>query len=244
MIKIISLQQIVLKSSAKNSDDQKCAPCAPQKRFFVARQILIRPRKSCKPLSCRGFLGRVLEQVTGIEPGYSAWNLQTSSVFSTTVLTSRPLTAPVEPKQLFWFVRTGGRARVASVWAAHAGKIDPTAAGEAHKLVELLGLPAPHQYWTWIKPPPFGLGRYFRNSTEQILFATLGETKTRPAAASIRRTSLRHVANIQRNRKHSYDIVRAASYPPYGEGNQRQPRPDFTNLYCPVTEQGKNEAAE
>jgi hypothetical protein len=25
--------------------------------------------------------------------------------------------------------------------------------------------------------------------------------------------------------------VRAASYPPYGEANQRQARPDFTNLF-------------
>ncbi len=38
---------------------------------------------------------------------------------------------------------------------------------------------------TWIKPPPFGLGSYFRNSTEHVLFATLGDTTTRPAAASI-----------------------------------------------------------
>src|SRR5580765_946719 len=38
---------------------------------------------------------------------------------------------------------------------------------------------------TWIKPPPFGLGSYFRNSTEHCLFATLGDTTTRPAAASM-----------------------------------------------------------
>jgi hypothetical protein len=28
-----------------------------------------------------------------------------------------------------------------------------------------------------------------------------------------------------------YEIVRAASYPPYGEAFQRKPRPDFVNLY-------------
>jgi hypothetical protein len=27
-----------------------------------------------------------------------------------------------------------------------------------------------------------------------------------------------------------------ASYPPYGEANQRKPRPDFTNLFCAVTD--------
>jgi hypothetical protein len=28
-----------------------------------------------------------------------------------------------------------------------------------------------------------------------------------------------------------YDIVRAASYPPYGEAFQRKARPDFVNLF-------------
>jgi N6-adenosine-specific RNA methylase IME4 len=90
---------------------------------------------------------------------------------------------------------------------------------------------------TWIKPPPFGLGSYFRNSTEDVLFATLGKTTTRPAAASI---STHFEA--PRGETHSekperfYEIVRASSYPPYSEGNQRKVRPDFTNLYCPVTE--------
>ena len=41
---------------------------------------------------------------------------------------------------------------------------------------------------TWIKPPPFGLGNYFPNSTEHVLFATRGgktKTTTRHAAANI-----------------------------------------------------------
>jgi N6-adenosine-specific RNA methylase IME4 len=27
---------------------------------------------------------------------------------------------------------------------------------------------------TWVKPPPFGLGAYFRNSTEHVLFGVRG----------------------------------------------------------------------
>ncbi len=50
------------------------APHARPKSAFSSHDgLLIRPRKSCKPLSCRGFLGGVLERVKGIEPSYSAW---------------------------------------------------------------------------------------------------------------------------------------------------------------------------
>ena len=78
----------------------------------------------------------MLERVPGIEPGYSAWkSTNFISIFNDRSDKSA-LTAPVEPKQLFWFVRTGGRARVASVWAAHAGKIDPTAAAVLASLPE------------------------------------------------------------------------------------------------------------
>ena len=91
---------------------------------------------------------------------------------------------------------------------------------------------------TWIKPPPFGLGSYFRNSTEQCLFATLGETTTRPAAASM--PTHYHWPRGEHSEKPEefYDLVRAASYPPYGEANQREARPDFSNLFCeqPVAE--------
>ena len=84
---------------------------------------------------------------------------------------------------------------------------------------------------TWIKPSPFGLGSYFRHSTEHVIFATLGETTTRPPAASIpthfEAPRGEHSAKPER----FYEIVRAASYPPSGEGNQRKPREDFTNLF-------------
>lgn len=86
---------------------------------------------------------------------------------------------------------------------------------------------------TWIKPPPFGLGSYFRNSTEHCLFATLGDTTTRPAAASIPTHFEAPRGAHSEKPERFYEIVRAASYPPYGEGNQRQPRPDFINLFQP-----------
>jgi N6-adenosine-specific RNA methylase IME4 len=84
----------------------------------------------------------------------------------------------------------------------------------------------------------FGLGSYFRNATEHVLFATLGDTTTRPAAASIS-TWFNWPDGLEHSEKPEefYDIVRKASYPPYGEGNQRKPRPDFTNLFTEVSEQ-------
>jgi N6-adenosine-specific RNA methylase IME4 len=90
---------------------------------------------------------------------------------------------------------------------------------------------------TWEKPPPFGMGSYFRNSTEHVIFATRGKTTTRHAAASIP-THFQAPRGEQHSEKPEklYEIIRAASYPPYGEGNQRVPRPDFQNLFCPVTD--------
>jgi len=108
---------------------------------------------------------------------------------------------------------------------------------EALKLIE-------HWGWqhrtvlTWNKPPPFGLGSYFRNSTEHVLFATLGDTTTRPAAASISTDFDAPRGEHSEKPERFYDIVRAASYPPYGEGNQREPRPDFTSLFETVESPG------
>jgi N6-adenosine-specific RNA methylase IME4 len=85
---------------------------------------------------------------------------------------------------------------------------------------------------TWVKEGAFAQGSYFRNSTEHVLFGTLGKTTTRPAAASL---ATHFVA--PRGEEHSekpeafYDLVRAASYPPHGKANQRTPRPDFVNLF-------------
>lgn len=93
---------------------------------------------------------------------------------------------------------------------------------------------------TWIKPPPFGLGSYFRNSTEHVLFATYGETTTRPAAASISTHFEAPRGEHSEKPEKFYDLVRASSYPPYGEGNQRTPRPDFISLFV----EARSEAAE
>jgi N6-adenosine-specific RNA methylase IME4 len=84
---------------------------------------------------------------------------------------------------------------------------------------------------TWIKPPPFGLGSYFRNSTEHVLFATRGDTTTRHGAASLPTHFEAPRGEHSEKPERFYEIVRAASYPPYGEGNQRTARPDFTNLF-------------
>jgi N6-adenosine-specific RNA methylase IME4 len=92
---------------------------------------------------------------------------------------------------------------------------------------------------TWIKPPPFGLGSYFRNSTEHCIFATRGATTTRPAAASISTHFEAPRGEHSEKPEKFYEIVRASSYPPYGEGNQREPRADFVNLF-----EQQREAAE
>jgi N6-adenosine-specific RNA methylase IME4 len=92
---------------------------------------------------------------------------------------------------------------------------------------------------TWKKPPPFGLGSYFRNSTEHVLFATRCKTATRPAAASIPTDFEAPRGEHSEKPEKFYEIVRAASYPPYGEANQREPRPDFVNLF-----EQQREAAE
>ena len=84
---------------------------------------------------------------------------------------------------------------------------------------------------TWLKPPPFGLGSYFRNSTEHVIFATRGDTTTRPAAASLPTHFEAPRGEHSEKPEKFYEIVRAASYPPYGEANQREPRPDFANLF-------------
>jgi ParB-like chromosome segregation protein Spo0J/N6-adenosine-specific RNA methylase IME4 len=107
--------------------------------------------------------------------------------------------------------------------------------GRGHELIAHWGFQFKTKI-TWIKPPPFGLGSYFRNSTEHVLFATLGKTTTRHAAASIPTHFEAPRGEHSEKPERFYEIVRASSYPPYGEGNQRKPRPDFTNLYCPVTE--------
>jgi N6-adenosine-specific RNA methylase IME4 len=82
---------------------------------------------------------------------------------------------------------------------------------------------------TWAKPK-FGLGTHFRGQTEHVLFGIRGVLATRA-------TNISTLFEAPVPKRHSekpekfYDIVRAASYPPYGEAFQRTARPDFLNLF-------------
>jgi len=81
---------------------------------------------------------------------------------------------------------------------------------------------------TWAKPT-YGLGTQFRGQTEHVLFGIKGKLSTRC-------TNISTLFEAPRG-KHSekperfYQIVRAASYPAYGEAFQVKARPDFVNLY-------------
>jgi N6-adenosine-specific RNA methylase IME4 len=81
---------------------------------------------------------------------------------------------------------------------------------------------------TWNKPR-WGLGAYFRNQTEHVLFGIRGTLRTR--SDSISTIFEAPVGTHSEKPERFYEIVRAASYPPYGEAFQRQARPDFTDLF-------------
>ncbi|WP_244475602.1 MT-A70 family methyltransferase [Methylobacterium sp. Leaf466] len=86
---------------------------------------------------------------------------------------------------------------------------------------------------TWTKAD-IGFGRYFRNRTEHVIFAVRGTLRTRAPA---RATPTDHDWPVGQNSekpKGFYDLVRACSFPPYGEAFQRLARPDFVNLYQPA----------
>lgn len=74
-----------------------------------------------------------------------------------------------------------------------------------------------------------GLGRYFRNQTEQVLFSVKGDLMTR--AENISTIFEAPLGEHSEKPERLYEIIREASYPPFGEAFQRQPRPDFTNLF-------------
>ena len=81
---------------------------------------------------------------------------------------------------------------------------------------------------TWVKPR-WGLGSYFRNSTEHVLFGVRGELRTR--ADNIATHFEAPLGEHSEKPEEFYDFVFRASYPPYGEAFQRQPRKAFTNLF-------------
>ena len=85
-----------------------------------------------------------------------------------------------------------------------------------------------------------GMGFNFRRTCEFVLFGVRGKLRTRQSFGTGFEAPV--------SRKHSekpdefYEIVRAASYPPFGELFGRKPRDGFTNLYR-ETEQGITKAA-
>ena len=84
---------------------------------------------------------------------------------------------------------------------------------------------------TWVKPPPFVHGYYLRNSTEHALFGVKGHLPTKAAAQAIPTHFEAPRGEHSEKPEAFYEIVRAASYPPFGEAFQRKARPDFQSLF-------------
>lgn len=76
----------------------------------------------------------------------------------------------------------------------------------------------------------FGLGAYFRNQTEHVIFATRGKLNTR--SDSLSTVFYATPTGHSEKPEEFYSLVRRASFPPYGEAFQRKARPDFVNLYA------------
>jgi N6-adenosine-specific RNA methylase IME4 len=83
---------------------------------------------------------------------------------------------------------------------------------------------------TWRKPR-WGRGAFFRNQTEQVLFGVRGDLPTR--SDSISTIFDGPIGEPSEKPESFYDIVRAASFEPFGEAFQRKARPDFRNLFRP-----------
>jgi N6-adenosine-specific RNA methylase IME4 len=80
----------------------------------------------------------------------------------------------------------------------------------------------------WFKPR-WGLGSYFRNQTELVLFGVKGNLRTRVDNIS---TIIEGPMGKHSEKPESfYDIVRKASYLPAGEAFQRKERKGFENLF-------------
>jgi len=86
---------------------------------------------------------------------------------------------------------------------------------------------------TWTKPR-FGLGSYFRNQTEHVLFGVKGNLTTR--ADNISTIIDAPIGKHSEKPDKFYSIVMQASYPPYGEAFQRTKRKHFKNLFEEITE--------
>ena len=81
---------------------------------------------------------------------------------------------------------------------------------------------------TWVKNR-FGLGAFFRNSTEHVVFAVRGGLRTR--CDNIATHFQAPVGQHSVKPEAFYDIVRQASYPSYGEVFQRDTRDGIANLF-------------
>ena len=81
---------------------------------------------------------------------------------------------------------------------------------------------------TWIKPR-LGMGAYFRNTTEQVLFGVRGNLKTRSDAIPTHFAA--DLGQHSAKPEQFYDIVRRSSYLPAGEAFQRTARDGFVNVY-------------
>ena len=83
---------------------------------------------------------------------------------------------------------------------------------------------------TWPNGQPrTGMGFYFRHTCEFVLFGVRGKLRTRQAFP----TGFEAPVSGEHSEKPDkfYEIVRAASYPPFGEVFGRKPRDGFTNIY-------------
>ena len=81
---------------------------------------------------------------------------------------------------------------------------------------------------TWVKPR-WGLGSYFRNSTEHALFGVRGTLRTR--SDSIATHFEAPLGEHSEKPDEFYEIVRRASYLDAGECFQRRARPGFVNVF-------------
>jgi N6-adenosine-specific RNA methylase IME4 len=81
---------------------------------------------------------------------------------------------------------------------------------------------------TWVKPR-FGMGKFFRGSTEHVLFGVRGQLMTR--STSIATHFEAPVGEHSEKPERFYQIVREASYLPAGEAFQIKARDGFVNLF-------------
>jgi N6-adenosine-specific RNA methylase IME4 len=86
---------------------------------------------------------------------------------------------------------------------------------------------------TWAKPH-YGLGKQFRGQTEHVLFGMKGTLRTR--CNNISTLFEAPLGGHSEKPEKFYEIVRAASYPPYGEAFQRTARPGFVSLFEQIAE--------